>query len=158
MRTGRALRQFPFVAEQVPEEVVAPLRWRGGPNDLQAAGDRVIAFAGAEAALPAEALLLDAGGFGLRPHMGRIGPAPWVLPNAWPPAMSATVSSSFIAMRAKISRISLAASERIRVAVRAFRVDVDQAHLHGREGIFEVPVTGVAGLSLVASHSLSAPQ
>src|SRR6201996_4691349 len=25
-------------------------------------------------------------------------PAPWVLPNEWPPAISATVSSSFIAM------------------------------------------------------------
>jgi hypothetical protein len=34
MCTGRAPRQFPFVAEQVPEEVVAPLRWRGGPSDL----------------------------------------------------------------------------------------------------------------------------
>src|SRR5262249_58565905 len=27
------------------------------------------------------------------------GPAPWVLPKVWPPAISATVSSSFIAMR-----------------------------------------------------------
>ena len=71
MRTGRALRQFPFVAEQVPEEASAPLRWRGAPGDLQAAGDRVAAFAGAEAALPTEALLLDARRFGLRPHMGR---------------------------------------------------------------------------------------
>jgi hypothetical protein len=26
-------------------------------------------------------------------------PAPWVLPKVWPPAMRATVSSSFIAMR-----------------------------------------------------------
>ena len=47
-------------------------------------------------------------------------------------------------MRAKVSRISLAASERIRVAVGAFRVDVDQTHLHGRERIFEIPVAGVA--------------
>src|SRR5271167_3510951 len=37
-------------------------------------------------------------------------PAPWVLPKVWPPAMSATVSSSFIAMRKKVSRISLAAA------------------------------------------------
>ena len=71
VRTGRALRQFPFVAEQDPEEVVAPLRWRVGPGDLEAAGDRVTAFAGAEAALPAEALLFDGGRFRLRPDMGR---------------------------------------------------------------------------------------
>src|SRR5690349_9855140 len=38
------------------------------------------------------------------------GPAPWVLPKVWPPAMSATVSSSFIAIRLKVSRISTAAA------------------------------------------------
>src|SRR5690348_5822979 len=37
-------------------------------------------------------------------------PAPWVLPKLWPPAISATVSSSFIAMRAKVSRMSRAAA------------------------------------------------
>ena len=36
-------------------------------------------------------------------------PAPWVLPNECPPAMSATVSSSFIAIRANVSRMSRAA-------------------------------------------------
>ena len=34
--------------------------------------------------------------------------APCVLPKVWPPAMSATVSSSFIAMRPKVSRMSRA--------------------------------------------------
>ncbi len=33
-------------------------------------------------------------------------PAPCALPNVWPPATSATVSSSFIAMRRKVSRTS----------------------------------------------------
>ncbi len=33
-------------------------------------------------------------------------PAPWHLPNVCPPATSATVSSSFMAMRAKVSRTS----------------------------------------------------
>jgi len=56
--------------------------------------------------------------------------------------MRATVSSSFIAMRAKVSRISRAAAIGIRVAVRAFRIDVNQAHLHGTERIFEIPVAG----------------
>src|SRR5262249_34683475 len=36
MRAGRALRQLPLVAEQVLEVIVAPLRGRGGPGDLQA--------------------------------------------------------------------------------------------------------------------------
>ncbi len=35
-------------------------------------------------------------------------PAPWALPKVWPPAMRATVSSSFMAMRPKVSRMSRA--------------------------------------------------
>src|ERR1035437_9329651 len=61
MRTGRALGQFPFVAEQVPEEVVAPLRWRRGPDDFQPAADRVTAFAASLGVFPAYPLVLDAG-------------------------------------------------------------------------------------------------
>ena len=143
MRTGRALRQFPFVAEQVPEEVVAPLRRRGGPGDFQAAADRVAAFAGAKAALPAQALLLDAGSFRLGPHMFRIAGAVGL-------AEGVTAGDErhrlFVVHRhageglADVPR----RSERIRVAVRAFRIDVDQAHLHGGERILEIPVAGVA--------------
>ena len=35
-------------------------------------------------------------------------PAPCIVPKVWPPAVSATVSSSSIAMRAKVSRMSRA--------------------------------------------------
>src|SRR5690606_6514123 len=37
-------------------------------------------------------------------------PAPWVLPKVWPPAMSATVSSSVMPMRRNVSRTSFAAA------------------------------------------------
>ncbi len=37
-------------------------------------------------------------------------PAPWFLPKVWPPAISATVSSSFMAMRRNVSRMSWAAA------------------------------------------------
>ena len=33
---------------------------------------------------------------------------PWLLPKAWPPAIRATVSSLFIAMREKVTRMSRA--------------------------------------------------
>src|SRR5271163_939441 len=76
MRTGRALGQFPFVAEQVREEIVAPLRWRLGPDDFQAASDRIIAFAAAIGVLPAEPLLLDGRAFGFGADIfARIGSA-----------------------------------------------------------------------------------
>ena len=108
MRAGRALGQFPLVAEQVLEEVVAPLGRRRGPGAFEAAGDRVDPRAGAVLARPAEALLLDARAFRLRADVASRSPAPCVLPKVWPPAISATVSSSFIAMRAKVSRMSRA--------------------------------------------------
>ncbi|MGY4499848.1 hypothetical protein ACVWYH_003779 [Bradyrhizobium sp. GM24.11] len=41
VRTARALRQLPFVVEQVLEEIVAPLRRRGGPGHLDTAGDGI---------------------------------------------------------------------------------------------------------------------
>src|SRR5271168_1426702 len=74
-RAGRALRQFPFVLEQVVEEVIAPLRRRLRPGDFRAAGDGVSADAGAVLALPAEALILDGGAFRLRTDERRIARA-----------------------------------------------------------------------------------
>src|SRR5262244_2677761 len=65
---GWALRQLPFIVEQVFEEVIAPLRRRLRPGDLRAAGDGIGAETRAEFALPAEALLLDQGTFRLRAH------------------------------------------------------------------------------------------
>src|SRR5437588_12909061 len=56
MRAGRTLRQFPFVAEQVGEEVVAPLRRRRGPNHFQAAADSVSTETFAQLILPPQAL------------------------------------------------------------------------------------------------------
>src|SRR5215510_1149127 len=53
-----------------PGSLSAPIRGRAGPRDLEAAGDRVAALARAEGAPPAEALLLEAGRFGIGPHMG----------------------------------------------------------------------------------------
>src|ERR1700739_192318 len=76
MRTGGAFGQFPFVAEQVREEVVAPLRWRRGPDNFQAAADRVTATATAIGVLPAKPLLLDGSAFGLGADiLARIGSA-----------------------------------------------------------------------------------
>src|SRR5271170_381804 len=71
MRSSRALREFPFVIEQVFEEVVAPLRRRLRPGDFQTACDCVTAFASAKAVLPAQALGFEASRFRLRPQMGR---------------------------------------------------------------------------------------
>src|SRR4029077_15020737 len=105
--------------------------------------DRVTTFACAKAARPAKALLLDAGGFPLETHQSRIAGAVGF-------AESVTAGDErnrfFVVHRhaseglADIPR----RGDRIRVAVRAFGVDVNQPHLHGGERIFEIPVAGVA--------------
>src|SRR6185437_7294371 len=59
-------------------------------------------------------------------------PAPWHLPNVWPPAVSATVSSSFMLIRSGLAYVARRL-ERIRIAARALRIDVDEAHLDRRE-------------------------
>ncbi len=113
------------------------------PGDFQAAGDRVAAYARAEAALPAEALLLDAGRFRIGPHMGRRAGAMGLAEGV---AARDQRDGLFVIHRHAGEGLAdiLGRSDRIRVAVRAFRIDVDQAHLHGCERIFEVPVAGVA--------------
>ncbi len=144
LRTSRALCQLPFVAEQIFEEVVAPLRRRGGPGHFQAAADRVAAVAVAETVLPAEALILDQGTLGLgRDILFGIGSAV-SLAKVCPPAMSATVSSSFIAMRPNVSRISRAAAIWIRLSVGSFRIYINQAHLHRAERIVEFTIAFIA--------------
>jgi hypothetical protein len=97
MRTRRTLGQFPFEVEQIIEKVVTPLGRCLGPNNFQAAADGVSTKAFSEFILPAEALQFDFGAF-------RLGA------DVVPPAISATVSSSFMAMRLNVSRMSLAAA------------------------------------------------
>src|SRR3990170_7542798 len=62
---GRAPGPFPLVLEQVPQEFLAPLRRCLAPGPFQAARDCVGTLAGAMAAVPAEALLLEGGRLGL---------------------------------------------------------------------------------------------
>src|SRR6202035_3919899 len=69
MRTGRALGQFPFEAEQIGEKVVAPLRRRLRPDHFQAAANRVSTKTFTEFVLPPEALVLNLGTFWFGAHI-----------------------------------------------------------------------------------------
>ena len=104
MGAGGALDQLPLVLEQDLQEAVTPLGGLVGPGDLEAGGDRVRALAAAVGAEPAEAPS------GSGPTCASASPAPWVLPKVWPPAISANVSSSFMAIRLNVSRMNAAAS------------------------------------------------
>src|SRR5262245_21221355 len=138
MGAGRALREFPLVAEQVLEVVVAPLRRRRGPGDFQAAGDRISAYAGSKFASPAKALLADLGPFGIRSTMGVSGGSVGLAE-----AMAADDERHRLLVVHRHSPEGFAniprRGDRIGVGVRALRVDITQPHLHGSERIFEIP-------------------
>src|SRR5579862_5444370 len=143
MRASRALGQFPVVLEKIFEVVVAPLRRGRGPNHFQTAADRVTSFARLELALPAEALLLDAGSFGDCTYIGRIASS-----VSFTESMTAGNQRNrfFVVHRHAAERFAnvLGRRNRIRLTVRPFRIHVDQPHLNSSERIRKVPVAAVA--------------
>ena len=136
MGAGGAFSEFPFVAEEVLEEIVAPLCGGGGPGDFQAAGDGIAGFAGFEAALPAQALVLDACGFGLmldkRRVAGTVGFAEAVATGDERDGLFIVHGHAGEGFADVVRR-----GDRIGVTVGALGVDVNQAHLDGGEGVFE---------------------
>ena len=143
MRAGRALRQLPLVAEERVEVAVVPRDRRRRPGTLEAAGDRLIALAGAEAVGPAEAHLLQ------RCRLG-IGTEVILRRRAVGLAEGVTTGNEgdrlLVVHRHAAERLADVdcGSERIGIAVRALRVHVDQAHLHGRERVLELTIAAVA--------------
>src|SRR5947207_11217498 len=71
----RTLGQFPFVVEEVGEEVVAPTGRRCRPDDFQAAADRVGAETFAKFILPPEPLIFDIGAFRFISYIVRRNPS-----------------------------------------------------------------------------------
>ena len=144
-RTGRALRQLPFAVEQVLEVAVRPLDRSGRPGALETAGDRVGALAAAVAALPAEALLLEGGRLGLGADVaGRTGAV-----DLAERVTAGDQGDGLLVVHGHAGEGGadvLGRGQRIRLAVRALGVHVDQTHLHGGERVGELAVAGVAGV------------
>ena len=146
--TCGALGQLPLVAKEVLEVVVAPLRWGGGPGALEAAGSGVFGVAFAVGILPALTHFFH-------------GSAGWFATHeAW---VSCTVhfakgvstghqGHGFFVVHghaAKGFAHVACRGKRIGVAVGAFRVDINQSHLHCTKRILEVAVSFVA---LISQH------
>ena len=137
MRARGALRELPFEAEQVPEEVVAPPGRRGSPGHLESARDRVRANARAVPVVPAEALRLDIARFRLRADVGRGGRAVRLAERV---AAGDERHRLFVVHRHAAERVAdvLRRRDRVGIAVRALRVHVDEAHLHRAERVLQV--------------------
>ena len=154
VRAGRALGQLPLVAEQGLEEAVVPRGRGGGPGDLDTAGDRVAALAGAVGALPAQALLLERGRLGVGADAVRRARAVGLAERV---AARDQGDRLLVVHRHPAERLADVAGrgERVRVAVRALRVDVDEAHLDRAERLLQLAVAGVA--LVVEPGGLGAP-
>src|SRR5271168_3180345 len=140
MRAGWTLGQFPFVAEQVGEEVVAPLRRRRGPSNFEAAADRVGTMTFAKFILPSEALILDVRAFGFVAYI--------LSGNASAVRFAEGVAAGnerdgFLVIHGHAGK-SLAdiarRGKRIRLAIWPFRIHVDEAHLHGTERFLQITI------------------
>src|SRR5450755_2657184 len=132
MSTGRTLRQFPFEAEQVVEEVVAPLGWRLGPSDFQAAADSVSSTTFTKFILPSETLFVQLGAFRFGPNMVSGNRSAMGLAERMPAGNQC--NRFFIVHGHALERFPNIPGrrDRIRLTIRSFRIHVDQSHLYGR--------------------------
>ena len=143
MGAGRAFGQFPLVAEQHVEIAVVPLSGIRFPCTFDAAGGGINALAGAKTVLPAQSLLFDGRALGFGTHQPGVACAVGLAES-----MSAGNQRHGLFVVHGHSREGFAhiaaRAQRIGIAIRAFRIHIDQAHLHCGEGILKVAVAGVA--------------
>ncbi len=133
---GRALPRFPLVVEEHVEVAVVPAGGVRRPGAFDAARDRVAPATLARGIAPAETLLRDVGRFRIRAQQTRV---------AVPVALADSVAAG--RQRDGLLVVHRHAGEghtdvvrgpqRIRLAVDAFGIDVDQAHLDRGERVLE---------------------
>ena len=143
MRSGRALGQLPLEVEQVFEEVVGPLGRRLAPDDFEAGGDGVRARSGLEPAAPAQALIFDHGAFRVRAQQRGIACTVGLAEGV----ATGDQRNGFVVIHRHAGEGFTnvdGGSFRVRVAVRAFRIHVDQTHLHGAEAGVQLAFATVA--------------
>ena len=142
--TTRALRLHPVEAQQVVEVLRSPLRGRRRPRAFQAASHGIAGVALAALVGPAHALLLDAGSGGFRTHaLGRVMRTVCLAEGV---ATGNQRDGFFIVHGHAAEGVADVARGRqwVRLAVRALRVHVDKAHLHGAQRTLQLAVASVA--------------
>src|SRR5579862_476563 len=135
MSAGRALRQLPFVAEEIGEEVVAPLRRGRGPDDFQTAADGVSSATFAEFIVPTQALLLDVGTFWFGAYILSRHASAMRLAEGM---TSGNEGDGFFIIHRHAGESFPnvpGRSNRIGFSIRPLRIHINQAHLHGSERI-----------------------
>src|SRR5262249_51417231 len=131
-RSRRTGCQLPLVLEQILEEEIAPFRWRLRPSDFRAAGDGIGSEPGSEFAFPPEALVFQSAALRLRSYQRRVTGTVRLAKRM---AAGDQGDGLFVVHGHAEERLADISScrDRVRIAIRAFRVDVDQAHLNRTE-------------------------
>ena len=143
MRSRRALAQLPFVFEEVFKIIIAPLRRRLRPRDFKSTGDGVATLAAAEAALPSKALLFDRRSLGIGAHM--LGITRTVRLAEGVTTRNERDGFLIIHRHARKGLTNVARRcERVGIAVGTLGVDINQAHLHRGQRVFQFAVTAVS--------------
>ena len=149
VRAGWALGQLPLVAKQHVEVAVVPGGGVGLPGAFNAAGGGVHALAAAKLVDPAQALRFQRGGFGLRADQLGVARAVGLAEGV----AAGHQGHGFFVVHGHAGKgfaHIAAAGHGVGLAVRAFGVHVDQAHLHGGQRVFQVALAAVAAVRLVA--------
>ena len=143
-RAGRALGLHPVEGEQVFEILHREGGRRRSPGAFEPAGHRILADAGAAAVLPAEALLLGRSRRRRRADalVGRMG----AMRLAEAVAAGDQRQRFLVVHRHPAEGFAdvLGRRQRVAIAVGAFRIDVDEAHLDGAERPLQRAVGAIA--------------
>ena len=145
----RALDLFPLVLEQHFEVAHIPLSGVGFPSALEAAGGGIGAFASAMGVDPTKTHFVHRRAFGLGAHFGGVTGTVHLAKGV----ATGHQCHGFVVVHGHAGKGFAHIVSRqlgVGVAVRALWVDVDEAHLHGGQGVFEVALAAVAAVFFVA--------
>ena len=145
---GRALRLHPFKTVQIFQILHRPLGWGRRPRAFQARGDGIGTLAAAHLVFPTKALLFK--GFSGR-FLAHVGGAAGTVRLAERVATGDQRGGFLVVHRHAAEGFAdiIGGQLRIRHAIRAFRVHIDQAHLHGAQGPAQLAAGAIA---LVVQH------
>ena len=148
---GGALHQLPLIAEEHVEIAHVPAGRVRLPGSLDAAGDGVHPLTGPEGVLPAQAHLLEGRGLRRGADQGRVAGT-----MAFAKGVTAGhQGDGFLVVHGHAGEgfADVATGGHwVGVAIRAFGVDVDEAHLNRSQGVCQLPIAGVTALGLVAGR------
>ena len=140
---GWAFHQFPFVAEESVEVAHVPFRGVRFPSTFNSAAGGIHADTRAEFVSPAQAHLLHRGAFGFATD--EFGVARPVTFSKGVAACDESHCFLVVHGHAGESFADIACGgDGIGFSVRALGVHIDQSHLDGAEGLFQLPIARVA--------------